>query len=212
MLTVETAEDSDIWPDPSSRPAPALRKQIRKVAAKISAQEVADAGLKFEPWFARFYLAQGRVEREAAAQQRARQEAGAATERAARAEQAEVADAWTQWSADVIHRLAVLERSVLGEGGEPGVLGKTLIDLMVEAERELEKKIEALSQKIETIERTRLRFLGVHEPGRGYSLGNLVVRNGSLWHCNCDTNETPGRSTAWQLALKNGEANRGVEK
>jgi len=55
-----------------------------------------------------------------------------------------------------------------------------------------------------------LRFLGVHEPGRVYSPGNMVVRSGGLWHCNSTTTKTPGTSGDWQLATKSGEPGKGV--
>ncbi len=62
-----------------------------------------------------------------------------------------------------------------------------------------------LEDRIATVEQTRLRFLGVHEPGRSYVPGNLVVRSGGLWHCNTPTTSTPGRSADWMLAVKSGE-------
>jgi hypothetical protein len=99
-------------------------------------------------------------------------------------------------------RVARIERFVGPEGDLERLIGMAIGD----AEVRLGQQITGLERQLTAIEETRLRFMGVHEPGRRYSRGVLVVRNGSLWHCNGDTSETPGRSGDWQLAVKQGEA------
>lgn len=85
------------------------------------------------------------------------------------------------------HRIARIERMVARDG--------PLVAAVGDAMREIRTQIES----------TRLKFLGVHEIGRSYEPGSLVVRSGSLWHCNEPTRDTPGKSNAWQLAVKQGE-------
>jgi hypothetical protein len=69
----------------------------------------------------------------------------------------------------------------------------------------LAQVVTALRQEIEARDRTRLRFCGIHEAGRVYGPGNLVVRGGGLWHCNEETRTVPGTTSDWQLCVKSGE-------
>jgi hypothetical protein len=108
-----------------------------------------------------------------------------------------------QQLADLSRRLARIEQ-VLGPGGEILIeaigefVGRTLRKSLDQLRSELE-------QKLADVERKQLRFLGVHEPGRQYVPGNMVVRSGGLWCCLAMTTEQPGRSSCWQLCVKSGE-------
>ena len=87
--------------------------------------------------------------------------------------------------------------------------GGVFVDAMAEAVGKMVRQVRVdLEARIKAVEDRQLVFKGVHEPGRAYQPGNLVVRNGGLWHCNALTHEMPGKSSDWQLAVKSGEANR----
>lgn len=48
-------------------------------------------------------------------------------------------------------------------------------------------------------------YRGVHVPGKLYDRGDVVTRDGSLWHANAETTTTPvGGAPAWTLAVKHG--------
>jgi hypothetical protein len=107
----------------------------------------------------------------------------------------------TKEVAALCQRVAALERGVRPGGPLCRAIGEVVGKLTGRVERELIGRIKVLEDR-------QLKFLGVHEPGRQYQPGSLVVRNGGLWHCNVDTHEAPGRSGAWQLAVKSGEADK----
>jgi hypothetical protein len=188
--SIYDAGDNDIWPDASDRPPPAMREEIRQVAQiEITEQDI--ESLSFAPWYAKFYVAEQRVRR--------RIEAA----KVVPSTPLPVPAAGPGELQQLRRRMAKLEKMVLGENA---ILLKAIGTALGEAQGELERRIAGLERQLNDIEQTRLRFMGVHEPGRRYSRGVLVVRNGSLWHCNGDTSETPGRSNDWQLAVKQGEA------
>jgi hypothetical protein len=72
----------------------------------------------------------------------------------------------------------------------------------------LDLVIKTLRKEIAEVEAKQLRFGGVFEPGQSYSPGSLVIKAGGLWHCNSPTTDTPGKSNAWTLAVKSGEASK----
>ena len=51
------------------------------------------------------------------------------------------------------------------------------------------------------------RWVGVWAVGL-YHEGNLVTHDGSMWHCNRETNSKPGESDAWTLCVKRGRDGR----
>lgn len=56
-----------------------------------------------------------------------------------------------------------------------------------------------------------LIYRGVFVSGRLYERGDCVTANGSLWHCNADTETRPGDGAgAWTLAVKHGRDAMGV--
>jgi hypothetical protein len=52
-------------------------------------------------------------------------------------------------------------------------------------------------------------YRGVHQEGAIYRKGDFVTHNGSLWHANRPTVETPGEGNStrddWQLAVRKGK-------
>ena len=78
--------------------------------------------------------------------------------------------------------------------------GGVFIDAMAEAVGKMVRQVRVdLEARIKAVEDRQLVFKGVHEPGRAYQPGNLVVRNGGLWHCNaltprCRANRATGSS------------------
>lgn len=81
-------------------------------------------------------------------------------------------------------RAAVLETRPLlaGPPGDPGPAGKDGAD-----------------------GKPGLAYLGVHQDGKTYDVGELVTWAGSAWHCNEATTTKPGDgSKAWTLMVKRG--------
>lgn len=73
--------------------------------------------------------------------------------------------------------------------------------------------ISNLTDRVSQLENeTRVRFMGVWQPGFSYAKGSLVTHDGSMWYCLCGTSSTkPGTgegagkaSADWQLVVKRG--------
>lgn len=47
-------------------------------------------------------------------------------------------------------------------------------------------------------------YKGVHVENDNYKKGDTVTHQGGIWHCKTLTNEKPGDSEHWQLAVKSG--------
>lgn len=48
-------------------------------------------------------------------------------------------------------------------------------------------------------------YQGVHKDGCDYEAGDMVTRDGSVWHCEAEkTRSVPGKSDDWKLAVKRG--------
>ena len=55
-----------------------------------------------------------------------------------------------------------------------------------------------------------MTYRGVHIGGAPYARGDVVTRDGSMWHCNADTTTRPGDGgPAWTLAVKRGRDGSG---
>jgi hypothetical protein len=66
--------------------------------------------------------------------------------------------------------------------------------------------LQALRVKIRQLEAApRFKYCGVYKSGTQYSVGNFATHAGSLWHANKATQDRPGTSSAWTLAVKSGE-------
>jgi alkylhydroperoxidase family enzyme len=70
-----------------------------------------------------------------------------------------------------------------------------------------ENEIAELRRQVEDLERTRVKYHGVHEYGVLYPEGSMVTRGGSVWYATKETREAPGEGqTSWTLAVKRGDA------
>jgi hypothetical protein len=55
-----------------------------------------------------------------------------------------------------------------------------------------------------------MTYRGVHVDGAPYVRGDVVTREGSMWHCNTDTTTRPGDGGhGWTLAVKRGRDGSG---
>jgi hypothetical protein len=79
-------------------------------------------------------------------------------------------------------------------------VGKYVRDEVKTAVEPLRKDIEKLES-----EQREFRYCGVWGGGP-YKRGNFVTHQGSLWHCNLDTENKPGKDpVAWTLCVKRGK-------
>jgi hypothetical protein len=63
----------------------------------------------------------------------------------------------------------------------------------------------ALLRRVSALERRAVpKYLGVWRANSSYSEGALVTENGSLWHCNKETDSKPGTNADWTLCVKRG--------
>jgi hypothetical protein len=66
-------------------------------------------------------------------------------------------------------------------------------------------QLEALRKRVEQLEATHMKYVGVWKQGTPYREGNFVTYKGAMWACRADNESaTPGKSPAWQLAVKSG--------
>ena len=73
---------------------------------------------------------------------------------------------------------------------------------------QIEKANAPLRQRIEELENriSQFRYCGVWVDGARYERGNFVTHNGSVWHCDVDTDAKPGtNNVVWTLAVKHGK-------
>jgi hypothetical protein len=68
--------------------------------------------------------------------------------------------------------------------------------------------LEALQKRVEQLEATQLKYVGIWRKGLSYLEGNLVTHSGSMWLCRAPTEgATPGSgSPHWKLVVKKGAA------
>lgn len=72
------------------------------------------------------------------------------------------------------------------------------------------ERLTALEGRATALEaKPSLKYEGVWDRAKVYSVGNFCTHEGSLWHC-CDDNinAEPGPSAAWRLAVKRGRDGR----
>lgn len=62
----------------------------------------------------------------------------------------------------------------------------------------------SVNDQVKTFEIPAQIYKGVHVENDEYHKGDTVTAQGALWHCKQLTNETPGDSQHWQLAVKSG--------
>ena len=68
------------------------------------------------------------------------------------------------------------------------------------------ERVKPLEARIAEMEakQNEFRYVGVWAVGK-YHEGNFVTHDGSLWHCNQETERKPGQDSAWTLCCKRGQ-------
>jgi hypothetical protein len=98
-----------------------------------------------------------------------------------------------------------------GRDGKDGRDGLTRDDLH-EAAAEIVRSIKVEGRNWKMGDRTlRLpipEYLGVYQEGKSYEPGDMTTFGGGLWHCNEPTQDKPGTSESWTLAVKKGRDGR----
>jgi hypothetical protein len=82
-----------------------------------------------------------------------------------------------------------------------------LSSIGVYVRREIAAATDPLRRRIAELESTQgeFRYCGVWGGGP-YKRGNFITHQGSLWHCNLDTENKPGKDpAAWTLCVKRGK-------
>jgi hypothetical protein len=103
---------------------------------------------------------------------------------------------------DLRRRVAALERRV----SDSGTLIQGVGNAMGRQRKQIrENEIAEIERRVAELERSRVKYHGVHEHGVLYPEGSMVTRAGSLWYATKETREAPGEgATAWTLAVKRG--------
>jgi hypothetical protein len=65
-----------------------------------------------------------------------------------------------------------------------------------------------VDELLAALEAEAFHYAGPYEGGRRYRLNEFVTHGGSIWHCNRETADKPGESSAWTLAVKHGKNGR----
>ncbi|MGE3875786.1 MAG: hypothetical protein AB7F74_22765 [Parvibaculaceae bacterium] len=68
----------------------------------------------------------------------------------------------------------------------------------------VDKKDAEISDRLKAIETKSFPYRGVYQASEIYRRGDFVTLQGSMWHCTRDTQNKPGASDDWQLAVKAG--------
>jgi hypothetical protein len=69
------------------------------------------------------------------------------------------------------------------------------------------KELDSLTTRLNALEEQakgwrEFGYCGPHKQGEIYQIGNFVTHQGALWHCNRKTQDQPGTSSSWTLAMK----------
>ena len=72
-------------------------------------------------------------------------------------------------------------------------------------QQRIDKATAPLKERIDALDRViaERRYVGVWAVGK-YHAGNMVTHDGSVWHCDRETDSKPGQSDAWTLCVKRG--------
>jgi hypothetical protein len=79
-----------------------------------------------------------------------------------------------------------------------------IVDVLKKALAPRDARITALEEKLARLDTTSIKFCGVWREGGSYGPGDAAIRHGGLWICRHATASAPGKSDAWQLAVKSG--------
>lgn len=77
-----------------------------------------------------------------------------------------------------------------------------MFDALLERVKRAELRVAETERRMNSA--TGLRYLGTHDEGARYELGDAVTRGGSLWIARARTTSRPGADSTWQLAVKAG--------
>lgn len=85
-------------------------------------------------------------------------------------------------------------------------LAKRTDDGLLGLRAECDKKLAALTKRIDAIEKKGIAYRGVFQRSSEYTFGDMVTWDGSMWHAVAErTRAQPGKSSDWQLAVKRGD-------
>ena len=71
--------------------------------------------------------------------------------------------------------------------------------------RDLRARVEGLEARLQGAEgKSLISYHGVWTEGSTYPKGAFVTDHGGIWHANQQTNERPGATQSWSLAVKAG--------
>jgi hypothetical protein len=101
--------------------------------------------------------------------------------------------------------------------GSLGAAIDTLFDLLVTMKKNRDQQMTVFDARIAAVEVDRaksvghVRWRGTFKHGDWFQSGQLVTHKGSLWVCQRETGQTPGRppdgdASDWTLVVKSGEA------
>jgi hypothetical protein len=121
-------------------------------------------------------------------------------------------NSWNKAVADVLRRgvdddaaLTALKDAMKKSPNERMLLLPVIISLA-----ELTRVWRAESAKVKELEqRPAVEYRGIWAAGEVYHKGDLVTRNGSIWHAEIDSRGVaPGEGAAWRLAVIRGRDGR----
>jgi len=98
-----------------------------------------------------------------------------------------------------------------GAQGDPGADGVGFDDLQVDFDGDRTIALAFVrgdERKAFPIVLPFLRYQGVFAQGTAYQVGDVVTHSGSAWHCQVETDRTPGNSDDWRLMVKQGRDGR----
>jgi hypothetical protein len=76
-----------------------------------------------------------------------------------------------------------------------------------------DQEIVELRNRLDELERNRVKFCRTFEWGVVYSEGSFVTHQGSLWYATAETRQAPGEGcTAWCLAVKRGSDAKAAQR
>jgi hypothetical protein len=98
---------------------------------------------------------------------------------------------------------------VVGKDGAEGLPGLGFDDLRVEQSADLRTFVVKMLRGDRVKECGRfsvpvMLYRDVFDPARTYEIGDVVTKSGAMWHCNTQTSDVPGTSSAWTLSVQRG--------
>jgi hypothetical protein len=75
---------------------------------------------------------------------------------------------------------------------------------------EILRAFKPLRERLDALESTGLRYVGVYQKAQEYKRGDVCTHDGSMWVATCEIppHQIPGNSSRWQLSVKAVERNR----